>query len=66
MDAVLTALRAVYLTVAARDPTVTGLDFAEPASPVEDPAFDDRNAVSERFAEAFAEAARFTLRPRNR
>jgi len=65
-DAVLTALRAVYLAAAGRDPSATYLDSAAPVSLVEDQAFEDRNAASERFAEAFAEAARFSFRPHSR
>jgi len=70
-DGVLTAVRAVYLAATGHDPskphaTGTGLDSAEAASRRTDPAFVDGSAASGRFAEAFAEAARFTFRPRRR
>ncbi|WP_084799461.1 P-loop NTPase fold protein [Bradyrhizobium sp. Ai1a-2] len=63
--AVLAALRAVYIAAAGRNSFETTLDY-EAALPGEDAAFADRDAASERFAEAFAEAARFTFRPRIR
>lgn len=65
-DAVLTALRAVYLAAAGRDPSVPGVVVPSSDSAKAertDPAFADRR---ERFTEAFAEAARFTFRPRSR
>jgi hypothetical protein len=70
-DAVLTAVRAVYLAAAGRDPseprvTGAGSDSTEAAPARADPAFGKRDAANERFAEAFAEAARFTFRPRSR
>lgn len=65
-DAVLTAVRAVYLAAAGHDPSSAILDSTEAVIPSEDPVFADRNATSERFAEAFAEAARFTFRTRSR
>ncbi|WP_186293997.1 P-loop NTPase fold protein [Bradyrhizobium guangdongense] len=69
--AVLTALRAVYVAAAGRDPsetrvTNTGPDISANALQIEDEIFVDRKTGSERFAQAFAEAARFTFRPRNR
>ena len=63
-ESVLAAVRAVYRELSG--PRATGLDSGEAASIRTDPAFADRNAASERFAEAFAEAARFTFRPRGR
>jgi hypothetical protein len=70
--AVLTALRAVYVAAAGRDPSerrqtdgsLGGVGDASP--PQSDPIFANRNAAGERFAEAFMEAARYTFRPRSR
>jgi hypothetical protein len=61
-EAVLSAVRAGYLAAAGRDPSAA----RGTASPRADLAFANRNAEDERFAEAFAEAGRFTFRPRNR
>jgi hypothetical protein len=68
-EGVVAAVRAVYLAAAGRElsgPRAASSDLGEAASIRADPAFADRNAASERFAEAFAEAARFTFRPRGR
>ena len=69
--AVLTAVHAVYVAAAGGDPletrvTDTGLDNPGKAPQREDKIFVDRKTGSERFAQAFPEAARFTFRPRNR
>jgi hypothetical protein len=68
-EGVLAAVRAVYLAAADPElsgPCATSVGSGEAASIRTDPVFAHRNAASERFAEAFAEAARFTFRPRGR
>ena len=65
------AVHAVYVAAAGGDPletrvTDTGLDNPGKAPQREDKIFVDRKTGSERFAQAFPEAARFTFRPRNR
>jgi hypothetical protein len=65
--AVLAALRTVYLAAAGASPSgPRKTASADAVSPRHDSAFADRNTARERFAEAFAEAARFTFRPRSR
>jgi KAP-like P-loop domain-containing protein len=69
--ALLTAVRAAYVAAAGDDPlkkrpTGTGSDTADGEPQRDDPAFAGHRAGSERFAEAFAVAARFTFRPHSR
>jgi hypothetical protein len=60
LEGMRTALRAVYLAAGGRDPALAA--SAKASSPWVEQAFKVRG---ERFTEAFAEAARFTFRPRS-
>ncbi|MDO9562892.1 MAG: P-loop NTPase fold protein, partial [Bradyrhizobium sp.] len=56
LTAVFTALGAVYVAAAGRNPS----------EPLTEAGFANRHVTTERFVEAFAAAARFTFRPRSR
>ncbi|MGY3149293.1 energy-coupling factor transporter ATP-binding protein EcfA2 [Bradyrhizobium sp. USDA 3397] len=69
-SAVLTAVRAVYIAASNGNPAetrVSGTGLSSSENVVRhDAIFENRMGGSERFTEAFSEAARFTFRPRNR